>query len=42
VYLVERLAQAFSPRYQVLIRHRELAPGDAAATGGASSCAPTR
>ena len=29
VYLVERLAQAFSPRYQVLVRHRELAPGDA-------------
>ena len=25
VYLVERLAQAFSPRYQVLVRHRELA-----------------
>ena len=24
VYLVERLARAFSPRYQVLIRHREL------------------
>jgi len=24
VYLVERLAQAFSPRYQVQIRHREL------------------
>ena len=24
VYLVERLAQAFSPRYQVLIRHREM------------------
>src|SRR5689334_19801796 len=24
VYFVERLAQAFSPRYQVLIRHREL------------------
>jgi RNase adapter protein RapZ len=30
VYLVERLAQAFSPRYQVLVRHRELAPADAA------------
>jgi UPF0042 nucleotide-binding protein len=30
VYLVERLAQAFSPRYQVLVRHRELAPDDAA------------
>jgi RNase adapter protein RapZ len=29
VYLVERLAQAFSPRYQVLVRHRELAPADA-------------
>lgn len=26
VYLVERLARAFSPRYQVLIRHRELVP----------------
>jgi UPF0042 nucleotide-binding protein len=24
VYLVERLAQAFSPRYQVLIRHRQI------------------
>jgi UPF0042 nucleotide-binding protein len=24
VYFVERLAQAFSPRYQVLTRHREL------------------
>jgi UPF0042 nucleotide-binding protein len=24
VYLVERLAKAFSPRYQVLVRHREL------------------
>ena len=24
VYLVERLSQAFSPRYQVLVRHREL------------------
>ena len=23
VYLVERLARAFSPRYQVLVRHRE-------------------
>jgi RNase adapter protein RapZ len=30
VYLVERLARAFSPRYQVLVRHRELAPADAA------------
>src|SRR5690349_16711671 len=29
VYLVERLAQAFSPRYQVIVRHRELAPADA-------------
>ncbi len=28
VYLAERLAQAFSPRYQVLRRHRELGPGD--------------
>lgn len=26
VYLVERLARAFSPRYQVLVRHRELTP----------------
>jgi UPF0042 nucleotide-binding protein len=25
VYLAERLARAFSPRYQVLVRHRELA-----------------
>ena len=25
VYLAERLARAFSPRYQVLTRHRELA-----------------
>jgi UPF0042 nucleotide-binding protein len=25
VYLVERLARAFSPRYQVLVRHRDLA-----------------
>jgi UPF0042 nucleotide-binding protein len=25
VYLAERLAKAFAPRYQVLIRHRELA-----------------
>ena len=24
VYLAERLAKAFSPRYQVLVRHREL------------------
>jgi UPF0042 nucleotide-binding protein len=24
VYLVERLAKAFSPRYQVLTRHREM------------------
>lgn len=28
VYLVERLAQAFSTRYQVLVRHRELAPAE--------------
>lgn len=27
VYLAERLALAFSPRYQVLIRHRDLAAG---------------
>jgi len=31
VYLVERLAQAFSPRYPVIVRHRELAPADAPA-----------
>jgi UPF0042 nucleotide-binding protein len=31
VYIVERLAQAFSPRYQVLVRHRELAPDVATA-----------
>ena len=30
VYLAERLAQAFWPRYQVLVRHRELAPFDTA------------
>jgi RNase adapter protein RapZ len=36
VYMVERLAQAFSPRYQVLVRHRELAPGGDASTDGAS------
>jgi hypothetical protein len=34
--MVERLAQAFSPRYQVLVRHRELAPGGDASTDGAS------
>ena len=28
VYLAERLANAFSPRYQVLVRHRELAPAE--------------
>ena len=37
VYLVERLAQAFSPRYQVLVRHRELAPGDAPEAGAEAS-----
>jgi RNase adapter protein RapZ len=31
VYLVERLARAFSPRYQVLVRHRELSPAESAA-----------
>ena len=36
VYMVERLAQAVSPRYQVLVRHRELAPGGDASTDGAS------
>jgi len=25
VYLAERLARTFAPRYQVLVRHRELA-----------------
>ena len=40
VYLVERLAQAFSPRYQVLVRHRELAPD--AATPHTRESAPTR
>ena len=28
VYLVERLARHFSPRYQVLIRHRDISPSD--------------
>ena len=28
VYLVERLARAFSPRHQVLVRHRELREGE--------------
>jgi UPF0042 nucleotide-binding protein len=28
VYLVERLARQFSPRYQVLIRHRDISPSD--------------
>ena len=28
VYLVERLARSFSPRYQVLVRHRELLEGE--------------
>jgi hypothetical protein len=27
VYLAERLARAFSPRHQVLTRHRELPAG---------------
>ena len=29
VYLAERLAQAFSPRYQVLVRHRQIASAPA-------------
>src|SRR3954467_5365970 len=43
VYIVERLAKQFSPRYQVLVRHRDIAPGDvgadvqAVADGGAAS-----
>ena len=28
VYMVERLARQFSPRYQVLVRHRDLSPAD--------------
>jgi len=28
VYLTERLARQFSPRYQVLVRHRNIAPSD--------------
>ncbi len=28
VYLVERLAKHFSPRYQVLVRHRDISPTD--------------
>jgi UPF0042 nucleotide-binding protein len=36
VYLVERLAQAFSPRYQVLVRHRELTPAEASAAKSAT------
>jgi UPF0042 nucleotide-binding protein len=28
VYLVERLARQFSPRYQVLVRHRDISPID--------------
>jgi len=28
VYLVERLAKQFSPRYQVLVRHRDVSPTD--------------
>jgi UPF0042 nucleotide-binding protein len=28
VYLVERLARHFSPRYQVLVRHRDISPSD--------------
>jgi len=28
VYMVERLARQFSPRYQVLVRHRDISPTD--------------
>ena len=28
VYLIERLARQFSPRYQVLVRHRDISPTD--------------
>ena len=28
VYLIERLARQFSPRYQVLVRHRDVSPTD--------------
>ena len=28
VYMVERLAKQFSPRYQVLVRHRDISPAD--------------
>jgi len=47
VYMVERLARAFSPRYQVLVRHRELTPADAvsdamAETGTAAAAARAR
>jgi UPF0042 nucleotide-binding protein len=28
VYMVERLARQFSPRYQVLVRHRDISPSD--------------
>ena len=28
VYLIERLARQFSPRYQVLVRHRDISPAD--------------
>ena len=28
VYMVERLAKQFSPRYQVLVRHRDISPTD--------------
>jgi UPF0042 nucleotide-binding protein len=39
VYLVERLAQAFSPRYQVLVRHRELVEAPVRAPGTAPESA---
>jgi UPF0042 nucleotide-binding protein len=28
VYMIERLARQFSPRYQVLVRHRDISPAD--------------
>jgi len=41
VYIVERLARQFSPRYQVLVRHRDIAPGDVAAGAAADEGAAT-
>jgi UPF0042 nucleotide-binding protein len=37
VYLVERLAAAFSPRYQVLVRHRELPPAETPTPAGSNT-----